>query len=269
MIGTRARLVAAAAAIAVALVASSSPAAGVGRPRSTRALDAERDCRELVPAAYSAPVLADDSGERIDYDVLVFTDGVPSARARALLREAQTSYEPLSIDLKPVWRKLRIAADGEFAGRPTAGTASLFEELRRAVGGKRPKGLDAVMLLTEKSMYSFTDADGDGEADESEREHGTIGEAACAGGVRWDETAFALADAYFVQDEKQAGITVAHELGHLVGGHHHLANCTEGAAEDPATPCTVMFAASMAISSTFSSVNAALVRGHAVTYAAP
>lgn len=246
-------------------LSASAPATSHAR----RPLDAERDCRELVPAAYSAPVLSADDGRTVRYDVLVFTDGVERTWARTLIEEARASYAPLSVRLKATLRPLDLPADGSFDGRPTAGTVFLFDALRDAVGGKRPARYDAVMLLTEKSMYSFTDGDGDGQADESERQHGTIGEAACAGGVRWPETAFALADARFSSDAKQVGITVAHELGHLLGGHHHLANCTEGVREAAATPCTVMWAYSLAIASTFTSANAAIVRGHAVTYASP
>ena len=238
-------------------------------PSIHRPIDQERDCQELVPAAYSAPVLAEDDGTPVDFDVLVFRDGVDIHWAEAIMRNAQTSYEPLAIDVKATFRRIRIPADGSYSGRPAAGSQQLFEALRKAVNGRRPKGFDGVLLLTEKAMFSFTDSDGDGVADENEREYGHIGEAACAGGVRWPETAFALVDAEFSNLAEDVGITTAHELGHLLGGHHHLANCAEGARADPQTPCTVMSAYALAISSRFSSINASIVRGHAVTFAAP
>lgn len=234
------------------------------------AIDEERDCRQLVPAAYSAPVLSEDNGSRIFLDTIVLLDGVSRREAAALVKEAQVSYTPLTIKIRPTFRRLRgIPSDGSYGGRPAAETSALFKAARDAVGGKRPAGSDIVVLLSEKSFYGFTDEDGDGYPDENERQYGTIGEAACAGGVRWPETAFALVDARFSSDPKTVGITLAHEIGHLLGGHHHLANCTEGVQEAPATPCTTMWAFSMAISSTFGRVNAAIIRGHSVTYAAP
>jgi hypothetical protein len=237
--------------------------------RQGQPIDAERDCRELVPAAYSAPVLAEDDGQRVSVEVMVFLDGTHRVWADAILRNAQPSYEPHAIGLKPTYRKIDIPADGTYRGRPAGESTHLFAELRDAVGGRRPKGTDAVLLLTEKVMFSFTDADGDGQADENEREYGSIGEAACAGGVRWPETSFALVDAEFSNVAEDVGITAAHELGHLLGGHHHLANCTEGARDEPTTPCTAMWAYAMAISSRFSAANASVIRGHAVTFAAP
>jgi hypothetical protein len=233
-------------------------------------IDVERDCQELVPAAYSAPVISDDDGRRIFYDIEVLLDGITLEYARSLLESAQISYTPLQIQLRPTFKRIRgIKSDGTYSGRLAAETSYLFAKVREAVGGERPKGKDAVLLLTDKAFYAFTDADGDGYADESEREYGSIGEAACAGGVRWPETAFALVDAEFSTDTLQVGITTAHELGHLVGGHHHLANCSEGIMESATTPCTTMWAYSLVISSTFSTANAALIRGHAETYASP
>lgn len=266
----------------VYLLAASLVVTAVGQVHASRhpsregpPIDAERDCRELVPAAFSAPVLAEDDGKRIAFDVVVFLDGIHGVWAEAILRNAQVSYAPHAIKLKPSYRRIDIPPDGTYGGRPAGESTHLFAELRDAVGRKRPRGTDAVLLLTEKAMFSFTDADGDGQADENEREYGSIGEAACAGGVRWPETSFALVDAQFSNVAKDVGITTAHELGHLLGGHHHLANCAEGAQQDPAapldptTPCTVMWAYAMAISSRFGAVNASVIRGHAVTFAAP
>ena len=66
-------------------------------------------------------------------------------------------------------------------------------------------------------------------------------------------------------------ITLAHEIGHLMGGEHVLANCVEGLLSrdsDPPRPCTLMTRASP-IAMRFSTANAAVVRGYAVAYLNP
>ena len=144
--------------------------------------DVERDCQELVPAAYSAPVLSEDDGHEVSYDVRVLLDGIGRKRARSLVDSAQAPYTAHGIELHPTFSKIaRIQAGGTYGTRPAAEVSYLFAKTREAVGGERPEGTDAVLLLSDKAFYAFTDADGDGYADESEREYGSIGEAACAG----------------------------------------------------------------------------------------
>ena len=69
-------------------------------------------------------------------------------------------------------------------------------------------------------------------------------------------------------------VVAAHEIGHLMGAHHHYANCVEGIAPDELlglelTPCTLMFNAVNPASLRFSAVNGPVVRGHAVDFASP
>ncbi len=66
---------------------------------------------------------------------------------------------------------------------------------------------------------------------------------------------------------------MAHEIGHLMGAHHHYANPVEGnltsAGPNDLSPATLMFNAVNFASLNFSAVNASVVRGYAVNYAAP
>jgi hypothetical protein len=64
----------------------------------------------------------------------------------------------------------------------------------------------------------------------------------------------------------------AHELGHLMGAHHHYANCVEGNLTGEASdlsPCTLMFNYIDLQSLNFSVLEGVTVRGHAVKYASP
>jgi len=65
----------------------------------------------------------------------------------------------------------------------------------------------------------------------------------------------------------------AHEIGHLLGAHHHYGNCVEGnlssASDDDISPCTLMFPAVNGASMNFGTLEGLVVRGHAVDYAAP
>ena len=75
------------------------------------------------------------------------------------------------------------------------------------------------------------------------------------------------------QNFAAAAEVISHEIGHLMGAHHHYANCVEGnlSSDGPGdlSPCTLMFNSVNNASLSFSSVEGAVVRGHAVNYAAP
>jgi hypothetical protein len=62
-------------------------------------------------------------------------------------------------------------------------------------------------------------------------------------------------------------------MGHLMGAHHHYANCVEGnlSSDGPndLSPCTLMFNSVNYASLSFGTLEGAVVRGHAVSYAAP
>ena len=103
----------------------------------------------------------------------------------------------------------------------------------------------------------------------------------CIGGVRYPDRAFAVGEARRdpgVHGGPVAAIAhadakiAAHEIGHLLGAHHHYANCAEPeVAGDPldVAPRTLMYNYLEFLDLRFSQLNAAVVRGHAERYAKP
>ncbi|MGH2740602.1 MAG: hypothetical protein ACRDH6_09005, partial [Actinomycetota bacterium] len=67
------------------------------------------------------------------------------------------------------------------------------------------------------------------------------------------------------------GVIAAHEIGHLLGAHHHYANCIEalpsGALRGDLGPCTTMSPYTFMFSSTFGTVEEAFIRDYAARYA--
>ena len=68
----------------------------------------------------------------------------------------------------------------------------------------------------------------------------------------------------------------AREIGHLLGGQHHYANCVEGIqASDvhgdrvEGSPCTLMFNAADFLGANFDTLNGRIVRATANRYAHP
>lgn len=219
-----------------------------------------QDCVGAVPDSVSVRGITDD-GSTIQLNLYVFADGVDAGRAAAVLDAAQASYAPLGIQL--AWSITGAA----FTGTDAQG---LMNQARAAVGGTRPAGTDAVVVLTNKNITTLGAGSPTGAAD-------------CVGGVAYGDRAVMVAEAAFAFENTAVGpLTVyrnasakivAHELGHLLGADHHHANCVEGAPAavltlDPA-PCTVMFNAIDLQSFTFGAVEGAIVRGHAVAYARP
>lgn len=121
-------------------------------------------------------------------------------------------------------------------------------------------------LLTSKDVY-FVDA--------GTPAYGLAGVAECIGGVRYDEHAFSFSEGIGEHDkwgDRMAGLIAAHEIGHLMGAHHHYANCAEGSPlmQENETPCTLM--SSVLIfwnAGNFGTLEAGVVRGHASDYASP
>jgi hypothetical protein len=238
------------------------------------------DCEERVPAAYTPPT---EPTRNVTLSTLVVLDGAGVADARRTTDEVARVYAPLGVTVRATYRQARLAGDapqpdGTPAGRPD----QLLPQLKKAVRASRPKGTDVVFLLTDKRLFTWPhDLDGDGTPDEGERRYGVAGVAECIGGVRWPDKSFALSvgpysDLWNVRD---AALTMAHEIGHLLGAHHEYAECASGTSDGPrdgvVRACTVMFNATYGrgpvhtMSDRWSALEAAVIRGHATEYAAP
>lgn len=243
---------------------------GVAQATKRQPVDTVRECLELVPDQIALPVA--DTGQRIELSVLLLLDGTDAAVASQIMARAAESYRPLNIDLV-------------LKGTKTVAFTSLVSEeliagAKATVGGKPPKGIDLVGVFTTKEMQAATGGAGT-----------VVGQADCIGGIRWDDTSFFVVSDIRDIENPTTGTTgtlnslglnpnidataevLAHEMGHLMGAHHHYSNCVEGNLTSGGTgdvsPCTLMFPAVNFASLNFAALEGATVRGHAVKYAAP
>ena len=202
-------------------------------------------CTSLTPAAISL------DNDTVTLDVRVLLDGVSLQRGQDIMDRAADSYTPLGITMVSSFES------ATFVGLDAAG---IIEQAKAYYGGERPAGIDIVYVLTDK-------------------EFGTLaGLADCIGGVKYADRAFGVGEAsdatplnlllYNLSTEKAAK-TTAHEIGHLMGGHHHYANCVENALAIGDAPCSLMFNAVDFETTSFSLLNGIGVRGHAQAYATP
>jgi len=233
-----------------------------GVARTTNAYLAEgQECLEAVPDSIGVPGVT-DLGQTIVLEVLVLLDGVSRERSEAVFAVAAESYAPANVVLvADQFRSVRF--DG------TEGSEQI-QQAKDLLRGARPAGIDVVYILTSKDITDAGDP-------------GLVGLADCIGGVEHASHAFAVGEDVpfenlplgpFVTIVDGTAKVIAHEIGHLMGAHHHYANCVEGnldVAEDPfdLSPCTLMFNFLDFISKNFSALNLAVVRGHAVQFASP
>ena len=136
-------------------------------------------------------------------------------------------------------------------------------------GGVRPDGTDLVYVLSDRDLTTGGSS-------------GLAGLADCIGGVTYPDRAFAtgeldrdpninlfVADAYVEYTAKVA----AHEVGHLMGAHHHYQACGPYAVTNyldgyGVGGCTLMTNFVDFVSFPFSPTNQVVARGHAENYAA-
>jgi hypothetical protein len=242
------------------------------------------------PAATSVGHLS--GAEAISLDVLVLVDvaegakiaGIRDRKARAAAESklfdaarkslvvGMQSYEALDIALKYEDFALLQPLEG---GKPRVRTDDATEIIalaKKQLGGKRPADVDVVYVVTDIDIQ----VPSIGKA--------VAGLADCIGGVALADRAFAVGETGVLTGDE--GIPVgpiafykdltakigAHEIGHLMGGHHHYQEC--GTAAPAAAqrgepgPCTIMTNAVDFQTLPFSTLNSVVVRGHAETWAA-
>ena len=185
---------------------------------------------------------------------------------------AAESYRPLNINL--VLKGMKTVT------YDTLVSDQLIASAKATMGGKPPKGIDVVGVFTTKEMQAATGGAGT-----------VVGQADCIGGIRWDDTSFFVVSDIRNIENPTTGETgtlnsmglnpnvdataevMAHEIGHLMGAHHHYANCVEGnltsAGPSDVSPCTLMFPAVNFSSLNFAALEGSTVRGHAVNHAMP
>ena len=210
------------------------------------------ECTEVVPAAIAPP-----SSERRTLVARVLLDGVDGAQATGFTTQAARAYDGVGIDFV-VDAYEPVSLSGDDAQR-------LIDQSKAHFGGTRPAGTDVVYTLTSKDI-------------QASGQSAVAGLADCIGGVAFPDRAFAVGEV-LDPDAFDLGVATftanltakvfAHEVGHLMGAHHHYANCAEGIPSDPnevGTPCTLMFNDVSLTSLVFSSVNSLVVRGHTEAY---
>lgn len=214
------------------------------------------DCDQLVPELPGAA-----TGERVDLDVLVLAERADLPVVRQITAVAAQTYARLGIRLVPRFRVSRPVPDFE------GDSAQYLGWLKEQVGGLRPRGIDVVYLATSHDLL------GAGLAD-------------CIGGIARADHAFAVGMLTFdgavgVDIRPSPGLPepplaegggklMAHEIGHLLGAHHHYGyHCAlTPDAGDPTHPCDVMFTVPKALlGKHFGLVNAAVVRDQAQRFA--
>ncbi len=249
--------------ISIMLVLSLS-AGATGKEQGFTGIDREEDCQEWVPEQHSTPV---DAVSPVTLRVMVLLDGIDAQSAREVARIAATAYEPLQISLQAVrLKKMHFPPSGVDAnGNPEIDGYQYMEAIKAAMGGTVPKGADAVYSITNKTMFFM---------ENGQKVYGLAGLADCIGGIRYANRSFSLgAGPKETWTPEDAGLTMAHELGHLLGAHHHYANCVEGPAPEL---CTVMFNANLSFlrvadfnSLKFGTLEASVITGHAQAYLTP
>jgi hypothetical protein len=195
-------------------------------------------CTELVPHAVSL------ESTRVRLDLRILLDGVGKAQAKGAVASMRKAYGPLGIRVAPTYQKVA------FKGRDADG---LTEQAKRLYDGKRPRGVDVVYTMTSKDITAAGPLGDD-----------VAGLADCIGGVRFAEHAFAVGEAF--DSPVDTGKCMAHEVGHLLGGHHHYTS-PEGLLADDPNLLDLMGPSLSLISLRFSTLNSLMVKAHAQLYA--
>lgn len=240
-------------AVALLVPAAGSAAADNHNPRI---IDREEDCLEAVPEQVSY-VGVTDEGQEVSLEVLVLLDGVPKSEVVPGFELVVDAYERLGIHVVPTFRKAK-----ELSLRDRVAAQDVIEATKELFGGERPEGFDVVYTITGRESLD------------------AAGKVDCIGGIRYPTRAFGMGFDRGDTTVEHGPLTLfkyrtakiaTHEIAHLLGAHHHYANCAEGDHADPTDDfggeCTVMMPDIFFVSTNFGALESVVVRGHAVQYA--
>lgn len=206
-----------------------------------------------------------DEGQEIELSVAVLLDGVDRQLASAVMARAADAYSPLNIKLTVAGIMPAVILSND--------STQIIQEAKDQTSGRPPFNADIVAVFTNRTMQSGAGGAGT-----------VLGQADCIGGIRAPYNSYLVAtiepeDPFelipgLALDVERGPETMAHEIGHLMGAHHHYGNCVEGVSPDDAvngdvSPCDLMFPSVEPLSLQFATLPGAVVRGHAVDFAAP
>ena len=254
---------------------------------------ANHDCLQLTgPDSYSAAGLA--GGPNINLHVRLVLDVAEGRSLDATPNPSSTSVNERQAAINAFGKKIvrdhldagvqsyaEVDIKLDYASFDLLQTADLRTGTRAAklegqaaintakdqYGGKRPNGTDIVYVLSDRDLTNNGDSSLAGLAD-------------CIGGVTYPSRAFATGE---LQPNAEFSLGVpfyreytakvaAHEVGHLMGAHHHYQACGHYAATNYADgngagACTLMTNFVDFVTFPFSPTNQVVVRGHAEKYA--
>lgn len=228
----------------VAAAFAATPAASQAEPVTLPDIDfGLTSCTQLTPHAVSV------TSERVRLDLRILLDGARKREAKMAVASMRKAFGPLGISVAPTYERARLTGTD---------ASKLIAQAKKKYGGKRPAGVDVVYVLTGKDIELTGPGAGD-----------LVGFADCIGGIRYANHAFAIGEVGRVFDptlDEGTGKTMAHEIGHLMGGHHHYSSAEGLLAPEPA-PLSLMGNAIDVVALRFSTLNSLMVRGHAQKYA--
>lgn len=244
-------------AISALLLSAILPAAASGSPfdelaRIDRALE---DCQEIPP--HEIPPLATDLSQMLPLEVRVLVETGDKSKAKEIFKSTRETFSSIGVRVKARFEEVAPPSewgDGNDLGGPDQPTILAF--MKDIFGGRRPPGVDVVYFMTRHWAGGFAD---------------------CIGGVRYDDRAFAFGSIdYRIEGVVPAptadeGVIAAHEIGHLLGAHHHYSNCGEalpsGASRGDANPCTTMSPLAATASQTFGLMERSFIRRYVAEFA--
>lgn len=203
-----------------------------------------------------------DDGREVELSAAVLLDGVDEKLALEVMTRAADAYSPLNIKLTVAGVQLAVIT--------TEDSGQIIQQAKDQTGGAPPYEADIAVVFTNRTMQAATGGAGT-----------VLGQADCIGGIRAPYNSYLVAtigpeDPFeigpILLNVDQGPETMAHEIGHLMGAHHHYGNCVEGiepedADRADASPCDLMFPSVEPLSLRFGTLEGATVRGHAVEYA--
>lgn len=242
--------------VVVAAVVAALPAparAAVVRDAAVIDRGAEDCTSSITPEVVPPPAVTTEP--ELPLEVRVMAEAAHLAQAKEHLAVTRGIFDRIGIRLKVRYDVVVPPAEWEVSGYQLH-YDEIFDFMRSHYGGGRPAGVDLVYFITR-----FWDG----------------GIADCVGGVRSPTSAFALGSIdYELMGEvavptADEGVIAAHELGHLLGAHHHYSNCTEalpsGGLRGDFNPCTTMSPLAATASTTFGLLERSYVRYYTATYA--